>query len=158
MTERERQDRHDRGPIDTDQLNAGIERGEGIGVTGAAGFGGSNQGGETAGATGGPETGADIMTGGGAGLGGSEIAGGTGGAGATWDNAEDALLDAGVDPTSASDLVLSEEGTGGTHEGAEAGGGGRPAGGADWAGTSRAGQVGESGILDLDMPDRPTGG
>ncbi len=156
MAERDRQDRHDREPVDTDRLNAGIERGEGIGVTGAAGFGGSNESGQTAGSAGGPETGADTLTGGGAGIGGSEIAGGTTGVGGGWDNTEDVLLDAGVDPASASDLVLSDEGTGGTAEAAEAepaGGRGRPAGGADWAGTTRSGQVGESGIIDLDRPD-----
>ncbi len=99
-----------------------------------------------------------VVTGGGAGIGGSEIAGGTAGAGGGWDNADDVLLDAGVDPRSASDLVLADEGTGGTAEAVEAegapgAGGGRPAGGADWAGTTRAGEVGERGIVDLNVPD-----
>ena len=157
MSERERQDLHDGDPIDTDMLNARIERGEGIGLSGTAGFGGSNESGDTAGSAGRPETGADILTGGGAGIGGSEIAGGTSGAGGGGSDTEDVLLDAGVDPASASDLVLDEGGTRGVAGAPErddrAAARGRPAAGADWAGTTRTGQVGERGITDLDTPD-----
>ena len=135
---------------ESDRLNAGVAAGEGVGVTGSAGFGGTTATGDDAGSTGGPESGPGSMTGGGAGIGGSEIAGGTAGTGGGSDDGTQVLLDAGVDPQSASDFVTDDASE--ADRGVGGGEGGKPAGGADWAGTTRTGQVGDPAIRDLDTP------